>query len=831
MFHEERFFDNLILVDIILPLAVEGTYSYRLPDTPDVNPQIGMRVLVPFGKKKIYTGIISNIYPAPAIDSGSHVGKEGSHQPCTMAYKEIFCFLENYPIVTPVQLKLWQWIASYYMCTMGEVMKAALPSALKLESETRVRKNPDFVAERVLTRLPAAIYDLLHDNKPLSLSEIAKTLDVRSALPAVNALLEMGAVFIEENVENRYAPKMKHFISLGELPPVEISNTRADKLTPKQQHLLQVFLGMDEEKVERGRLLTASGESDAVLKALLKKGVLIDEVEEVARLQANQAPSHIAYPLNEEQQRAFTEIHQRWQTTPTVLLHGVTSSGKTEVYIHLIQEQINQGQQVLFLVPEIALTTQLTERLRKVFGCRLGVYHSRFSDQERVEIYKKVLLGGEYDVVIGVRSSLFLPFHNLGLIIVDEEHDASYKQQDPAPRYHARSVAVMLASFFHGKVLLGTATPAIETYYNAQEGKFGLVEMKQRYASLSLPQIHLLDLQQQYRKKAMSGHFSDVLVYRIREQLEQGKQVIIFQNRRGYNSYLECPECGYIPKCANCDVSLTEHKFTNTLSCHYCGYSIQRPAVCPKCNKGRLADRGFGTEMIQEEAEQLFPGARVARMDLDTTRTKHGHEQLISRFANHEIDILIGTQMVTKGLHFNDVSLVAVLKADALLNQPDFRAYERGYQMLEQVSGRAGRAGDTGHVIVQTTDYENPLFTYLQNHDYEAMYAEQILQRKMFRYPPFHRIISLTLRHREPSRLETASRTLQERLQQVFGARCSMVIVPAIARVQNLYVRELILKIEAGASYQKAKEMLLQEIRYVQSLDQCKGTIVVPDVD
>lgn len=816
----------MILVDVILPLAVEGTYSYRLPDATDVNPQIGMRVLVPFGKKKIYTGIISNIYPVSAGESPAK-----NSQSSDILYKDIFCFLESYPIVTPLQLCLWQWIASYYMCTVGEVMKAALPSALKLESETRVRRNPGFVAEKALSRLPAAIFDLLDDEKPLSLSEIAKTLDVRSALPAVNALVEMGAVFIDENVENRYVPKTKHFISLGELPPVETGSGRSDKLTPKQLHLVQAFLSLEEEKVERGRLLAVSGESEAVLKALLKKGVLTDIVEQVERLQATVAPSRMAHPLNEEQQCAVSEIRSQWQITPTVLLHGVTSSGKTEVYIHLIMEQINQGKQVLFLVPEIALTTQLTDRLRKVFGCRLGVYHSRFSDQERVEIYKKVLFGGEYDVVIGVRSSLFLPFHNLGLIIVDEEHDASYKQQDPAPRYHARSVAVMLASFFKGKVLLGTATPSVETYYNAREGKFGLVEMKQRYAGLSLPQIHLLDLKQQYKRKAMSGHFSDVLVFRIREQLEQGKQVIIFQNRRGYNSYLECPECGDIPKCVNCDVSLTEHKFTNTLSCHYCGYTISRPITCPECGKGQLGDRGFGTEMIQEEAERLFPRARIARMDLDTTRTKHGHEQLISRFANHEIDILIGTQMVTKGLHFNDVSLVAVLKADNILNQPDFRAYERGYQMLEQVAGRAGRAGDVGHVILQTTDYDNPLFTYLLNHDYEAMYAEQIMQREMFRYPPFHRIISLTLKHRESSRLETASRTLQGRLQQVFGQRCSMVIVPAITRVQNLYVRELVLKIEAGASYQKAKEMLLQEIRYVQSLDQCKGTIVIPDVD
>ncbi len=651
-----------------------------MPQTSTVIPQAGLRVVVPLGKSKEVMGVVEAV-------------REVAEEEHAEQYREVLRFPDAEPLVTAEQRKLWTWIAEYYMCTLGEVMRAAIPNALRVEktSKTRKKANP------------------------------------------------------------------------------------TDKMLP-------------------------------------------------------------AHPLNDEQLRAKKEIENAWQQKPTVLLFGVTSSGKTEVYIHLAQEQIRQGKKVLYLVPEIALTTQLTDRLRSVFGERLGVYHSRFTDRDREEIYKNVLSGDKYDLVIGVRSALFLPFSHLGLIIVDEEHDTSYKQQDPAPRYHARTVALMLASLFHARTLLGTATPAIETYFNALQGKYGLVEMKQRFAGLALPAIHLLDLQRAYKQKNMEGHFSYPLVVRIREQLANGKQVLLFQNRRGYNSYIECPECGYIPRCIHCDISLTEHKSLNPempsrLVCHYCGYSIPAPAVCPECGRGRPIDRGFGTEKIEEEARELFPDARIARMDTDTTHAKNAHEKLIRRFANHEIDILVGTQMITKGLHFKDVSLVAVLKADALFNQPDFRTSERGYQLLEQVAGRAGRAGTEGHVILQTSNIDNPLFAYLKRHDYEAMYAEQATQRQTFRYPPFHRIISITLRHREQSRLEAAARTLNENLVRVFGTRCSAVITPAIGRVQNLYIRQLTLKIEATASYTTAKAMLAAQIDYVKTLPPCKGVLITPDVD
>lgn len=672
---------RLRVVDVILPLAVEGSFTYLLPASekePEV--QVGQRVVVPLGKKKEVMGVVETVREAREDEE---VG----------VLREVLRFPEEGPLVTAEQMQLWQWIARYYMCSLGEVMRAALPNSLRQEKESRRRKTPDGIGEK-----------------------------------------------------------------------------------------------------------------------------------------------QTANALNEEQTRAVEEIYQAWEKTPTVLLFGVTSSGKTEVYIHLAEETIRKGKKVLYLVPEIALTTQLTDRLRRVFGERLGVYHSRFTDRERETIYKNVLAGDRYDVVLGVRSSLFLPFRDLGLIIVDEEHDTSYKQQDPAPRYHARTVALMLGSIWSARTLLGTATPSVETYYNALQGKYGLVEMKRRYAGLALPAIHLLDLQRAYKQKKMEGHLSLPLVVHMREQLEAGKQVLLFQNRRGYNSFIECPECGYVPKCVNCDISLTEHKpvaegLPSRLVCHYCGYSIPAPSVCPECGKGEPVDRGFGTEKIEEEAKTLFPEARIARMDTDTTHAKDAHEKLIRRFADHEIDILVGTQMITKGLHFKDVSLVAVLKADAMLNQPDFRAQERAYQMLEQVSGRAGRAGTEGHVILQTSDIDNPLFKHLQRHDYEAMYAEQIEERKSFRYPPFYRIIGMTLRHREQSRLEAASRTLHDRLKQVFGTRCSEVIVPAVGRVQNLYIRQLTLKIEASASYAKAKEMLEAELRYVKGLGPCKGTLITLDVD
>lgn len=672
------------LYDIILPLAIQGTYTYSVPEDMQ-NPLIGQRVLVPLGNRQA-VGIVLGEHTEP-MDSKIRV-------------REIIAALDPDPIITTEQITLWQWVADYYMCPIGDVMAAALP---------------------------------------------AKALD-------------------------------KHYI-------------------------------LSETKRRRVRLPEYNG------------------------------PITPPHPLDSQQTRAAEEICAAWQSgKQVVLLHGVTSSGKTEVYIHLIREQLQQGRQVLYLVPEIALTTQLTERLQRVFGNQCLVFHSRVTDAQRMETYRQLLLTAADQpprVVIGARSAVFLPVPNLGLIIVDEEHEPSYKQQDPAPRYHARSVAVMRAHFAPEattRILLGTATPSIESYQNAMQGKYGLVEMQQRYAGLELPRITMIDLQRQYHRKEMYGHFSDPLVARMKEELEKGKQIILFQNRRGYAPYMECKACGRTPRCENCDVSMTLHLRTRQLTCHYCGSTQTVPTVCPHCG-GEMRAHGFGTERLEDEVQQLFPTARTLRMDLDTTRNKNDYHDIIDTFSRHECDILIGTQMVSKGLHFDNVSLVAVLNADHIVNIPDFRAYERAYEMLEQVSGRAGRKGTQGEVIIQTFDPENPLYRYLIGHQYKELFDSQIAEREMFHYPPFHRMIDLTLRHTMPDRLEAAARVLQERLQRAFGSRCSAVLEPGISRIQQKYIRQIRLRIEASANFSAARRITMDQIAYTMGRPECKGVEILPDVD
>ncbi len=532
------------------------------------------------------------------------------------------------------------------------------------------------------------------------------------------------------------------------------------------------------------------------------------------------------HALDTQQLNALSQIKKEWESHNTTLLFGVTSSGKTEVYMHLIREQLEAGKQVLYLVPEIALTTQLTDRLQKVFGEQVVVYHSRVTDGLRAEIYRQQLYPKPL-LIVGARSAVFLPFKELGLVIVDEEHEPGYKQQDPAPRYHARSVAIMLAQMYHAKVLLGTATPSVESYYNAQIGKYGLVTMKERFAGLQLPKITMIDLSRQYHRKEMYGHFSDPLVARMKEEMEKGKQVILFQNRRGYAPMMECEDCSKSPKCVNCDVPMTLHLRDKRLTCHYCGYSIPMPQTCPECG-GRIKIHGFGTERVEDEVHEFVPAARVMRMDLDSTVKKSAYQDIINAFGKHEVDVLVGTQMVSKGLHFDDVSLVAVLNADNLFNQPDFRCYERAYQMLEQVSGRAGRKGEQGEVIIQSFDVKNPLFEYVLNHDYESFYAAQISEREAFNYPPFSRMITIILRHKDAIKVHSAANELQRRLSQVFGKRCSVVIEPSISKIQNMHIRTIQLRIEAKASYARGKSMLREQ---VQALPELRNVQVLFDID
>lgn len=745
------------LVDIILPLAIADVYTYRVPEAIPY-PQTGMRVLVPLGKKHI-TGIVYR----------HHEGE----LPEQVKVRDVIQVLDSNPIVTPQQLQLWEWLASYYMCTLGEVLTAALPAGIIDDDYTALTTH----------------YIHLHPS-----------LQNEAALQ--RALLQLGRAKAQERL-------LRYFTQVAQ--PLD-------------------------KAIERRCLLEESGESGAILRQLIDKQILCEEEREKSRLNRYAGPMRAPHALDEQQVKAVEEIRQSWKSKVVTLLHGVTSSGKTEVYIHLIEEAIRKGQQVLYLVPEIALTTQLTDRLRSVFGDAVLVYHSRFSSAERVEVYREVrgdeVRGDEVrgKVVLGARSAIFLPFSNLGLIIVDEEHEPSYKQQDPAPRYHARSAAIMMAQWYNAKVLLGTATPAIETYYNAMTGKYGYAAMSNRYKGLEMPRITMIDLQRQYHRKEMYGHFSDPLVFRIREEIAKGKQVILFQNRRGYAPYLQCPNCGEVPKCGNCDVSMTYHKATKMLVCHCCGSAVKMPSTCKNCGNA-YHTHGFGTERLEEEIQELFPMARTARLDLDSTRRKDSYQTIIDRFAAHEVDILIGTQMVTKGLHFDDVSLVAVLQADSLLNQPDFRSYEHAFHMLEQVSGRAGRTGRQGEVVIQTFAPENTLFKHLQSHDYQSFYAQQIEERKLFAYPPYHRIILLTLRHRDLKRLETASELLQQRLKQSFGQRVSGIILPLVARTHNQHIRQIRLRIELTANISRAKLLLEQHIRYVQQEASCKGTSIVPDVD
>lgn len=746
---------NQSLYDIILPLAIADVYTYRTPSIPlqggrDV---IGCRVLVPLGKKSVI-GIIYR--------------KHEGELPANVKVRDVLQIVDETPIVTAEQIKLWEWLSSYYMCTLGEVMAAALPS------------------------------EIIDDNYSA----------------ATTQYIQLSPAYLAKEVQEQLFRELKR--------------------AKKQEQLVRDFLRLAQNyQVERRVLLEQSGVSGAILRTLIDKGIFLEEERPISRLRQYKGETQKPHTLDSQQSRAIEEIRKSWQEKNVTLLHGVTSSGKTEVYIHLIEEVLQQGKQVLYLVPEIALTTQLTDRLQAVFGDRLVVYHSKFSNAERVEIYNEVKgdrLKVKGRVILGARSAIFLPFSELGLIIVDEEHEPSYKQQDPAPRYHARSAAIMMAQWYGAKVLLGTATPSIESYHNALSGKYGLVEMTERFQGLQLPTITMIDLQRQYHRKEMYGHFADPLVDRIREELAKGKQVILFQNRRGYAPFLQCPSCGEVPKCPNCDVSMTYHKANRTLVCHCCGHSISAPSHCPKC-KTEYRTQGFGTERLEEEIQGLFPKARVLRMDLDSTRKKDAYQTIIDRFAKHEVDILIGTQMVTKGLHFNDVSLVAVLQADSLLNQPDFRSYEHAFQMLEQVSGRAGRTGSQGEVMIQTFDPKNSLYQHLIAHDYQGLYSEQIAERKAFGFPPYHRMIMLTLKHRDMQRLTAASSMLQQRLQQAFGSRVSGVILPSVARTQNMYVRQIRLTIEANANIVRAKELVREQSRWVQQQAQCKGIIILPDVD
>lgn len=814
-------------IDVIVPLPLVGTFTYSVPDEWADNVRIGMRVVVPFGKKKMYTAIVYLIHthkPEPVYE-----------------IKEVICLLDQQPILKYPQLKFWDWISSYYQAYPGDVYQAAIPAGLKLESETLICINPDFEAENILPDKEQKILDALSDGKPVNVSELSKVTEIRDVMPSLKALLEKGAIEVNEELTEKFKIKTESYIRIS----AEFAND--DKLrllfdeisrARKQLDVLMKYIDLSKfltpklrKEITRKELMEKAAASPAVLNSMLEKGIFEIYKKEIGRLDLTETETSAIYPLNEHQQIALKEIEQQFKEKPVVLLHGVTSSGKTEIYIQQIQKALNEGLQVLYLVPEIALTTQLTSRLKRVFGNKLGVYHSKFSDAERVEIWNNVLNDKGYEVIIGVRSSIFLPFRKLGLIIIDEEHESSYKQYDPSPRYHARNAAIVLASMHGAKTLLGTATPSIESFHNTELGKYGLVELHKRHEEMEMPVIEIVDTKEAYRKKCMEGHFSDVLIEKIRKALEGKEQIILFQNRRGYAPYIECKACAYVPKCKNCDVSLTVHKVFNTLTCHYCGYSEAIPQICPACKTPALNTKGFGTEKIEDEIKQIFPEARVSRMDLDTTRSKKSYEKLITDFEQHKVDILIGTQMVTKGLDFEHVSLVGILNADNMLNFPDFRAHERAFQLMAQVSGRAGRKNKRGLVILQTSQPEHSIIGQVIRNDYAAMYKTQCDERKQFKYPPFYRMIEITLRHRDVQVVKQAAFEMGNQLRAVFGSRILGPVDPPVSRIQNLYIKQIILKFENDASPSKAKDILHQISDNILSNSKFKSVRISLDVD
>ena len=814
-------------VDVIVPLPIASQYTYSVPAELEESVQEGCRVVVSFGQKKFYTAIVTKVH---------YVAPENYET------KDVEEVLETSPVILPTQFRFWEWLSTYYLCTLGDVYKAAMPSGMKLESETLVAYNEEFEATVPLPKNEQRILDLLNVDKEQCVTQLQKASGLKSILPIIKRLLEKQAIFVKEDLKRNYKPRTEARVRLTEAYSTEHALRELfDNLgrAKKQLSLLMKYIELSGwmgtastlKEVSKKDLLDKTGASVSILNSLVEKGVLETYYYEIGRLDKSIKGTLSLNPLNVAQERAFTAIRNSFQEKSVCLLHGVTSSGKTEIYIHLIEEVLRKGQQVLYLLPEIALTTQITERLKRVFGHRLGVYHSKFPDAERVEIWKKQLTDESYDIILGVRSSIFLPFKRLGLIIVDEEHENTYKQQEPAPRYHARSAAIMLASMYGAKVLLGTATPSVESYFNARKGKYGLVQLKERYKEIRLPHIELVDIKELTRQKRMKGPFSPVLVKEIRSALDRKEQVILFQNRRGFAQMIECRTCGWIPKCKNCDVSLTFHKRLNQLTCHYCGYTQSVAASCPACGGVELLNRGIGTERIEEDIQLTFPDVRVARMDLDTTRSRTAYEKIIADFEQGKTDILIGTQMISKGLDFNHVNVVGILNADTMLNYPDFRSYERAFQLMAQVAGRAGRKDKQGLVILQTKSPELPVISQVLNNDYEQLYEDQLAERQVFRYPPFYRLIYVYLKHRKEDVLEQAAEMAATLLRTGLGNRVLGPDKPPIARIQTLFIKKIMIKVELTASMTKVRDYLKGVQRTLSEDARFRSLIVYYDVD
>ncbi|UGU16330.1 primosomal protein N' [Sinomicrobium kalidii] len=792
-------------VDVILPIPVEKLFTYSISEREFGFIKPGMRIAVPFGKSKIYTALAYKLHRNP---------------PQVYEAKEIHQILDETPVVTEQQLQLWFWMASYYMCAPGEVFRAAVPGVLLLESETIVFKNEKFrEAEITLKDDEWLVYEALQHQPILKVTEIAAILDKKNVLPVLKRLLEKDVIRVKEEIHEQYRPKLVRFIRVA--PAYDSEEALRELLdtlnrAPKQREVLLSLFSLSAgtiKPVKLKDLQEKTGASPAVINSLLEKEILEDYHIQTDRVGYSGKPVSDTKELNEFQTKALGGIREHFRARDVTLLYGITSSGKTEIYVKLMEEVLARGQQVLYLLPEIALTSQLIYRLQNYFGEKVSVYHSKYSNNERVEVWNNMLQGSSRtQIVLGARSSVFLPFSDLGLIIVDEEHEASFKQFDPAPRYHARDVAVVLGRFHEAKILLGSATPSVESSYNAKAGKYGLVGLKRRYGNVLLPEMELVDIKDKRKKKRMKGHFSDRLIEEIEASLAEGEQVILFQNRRGYAPVMECNTCGHSPQCPSCDVSLTYHQTRKQLRCHYCGYHMALPLSCVACGSSELDTRGFGTEQVEEELKSLFPEARTGRMDSDTTRGKYGYEKIITAFEQQETDILVGTQMLTKGLDFRNVSLVGIMNADSLLNYPDFRAFERSFQLILQVAGRAGRTEKRGRVIIQTYNPYHQILQQASMNRYGDMLTDQLNDRKQFRYPPFYRLIKISFRHKNYNTVREGAEWYTGALRNYFStANWKREYIlgpesPAVGRIRNRYIKDVLIKIPPGQNLKAVKE-------------------------
>jgi len=808
-------------IEVILPIPIQKTFTYSVTEEEANFLQIGMRVAVPFGKSKMYSALVLNIHQT---------------RPTLYEAKEIHQILDETPLVNKQQLQHWQWISEYYMCSLGDVYRASLPSAFLLESETIINKNQSFIDTTILKDDEFLIFEALEHQSHLTIHQVADILGKKKVMPIVNELLKKSAITIKEEIYEQYKPKLVKYVRLH---PDYNSDDSLEKLleqlsrAKKQRETVLTFFQLStlNKPIKAKFLEESAGVSSSILKSLVDKNIFEFYHIQTDRIQFKGATNSLK-TLNEFQEKALSEIKEIFTKKEVILLHGITSSGKTEVYTKLIQEVLDQGKQVLFLLPEIALTTQIITRLQFYFGDQISVFHSKYSMNERVEVWNNLLENKtKTQIILGARSSIFLPFSNLGLIIVDEEHETSYKQFEPSPRYNARDAAVILGKIHNAKVLLGSATPSLESFFNSQQKKYGFVELNRRYGNVLLPKIELIDAKEKHRKKEMKGHFSDRLLKLIQEALNEKEQVILFQNRRGFSPVVECTTCGVSPQCPNCDVSLTYHKFKHELRCHYCNYQRAMPNNCDACGSNSLDHKGFGTEQIELELRALFPDHTIGRMDLDTTRGKHGYQKIIGAFEAREIDVLVGTQMLSKGLDFDNVSLVGIINADSMLNFPDFRAHERAYQMMVQVSGRAGRNKKQGNVAIQTFNPYHQILQQVAATNYTEMYNEQLQERWQYKYPPYYRLIKITLKHRDYNNVDNGINWLAKALQNSFGEFVLGPTAPAVSRIRNQYIKNIVIKIPPKQSLVGTKKQLQKIKNTFEAVSMFRAIRFIIDID